>query len=363
MPPPTQRPVLTVVSNADQRFLPGLEVALCSAVAAASGKSDYQILVLDGGLAADGLTDIGRVIAGIASHKGIRATLDRLPIDQDRLRALPERRGSRMTYAKLVLPEILPHLDSIIYLDSDVLCFTGVEMVRPPDGEPQWLLAGARDFFSVIEKDCPWIAQVPREQRRLPYINCGVMWMNLKGLREMDFTGRSIAARAAIGNARQGDQSVFNYLCRGQSFILPEALNHRTSIGASRPLAEGNLDLNIHYIGSPKPWLGPPKTSTWLAHRLWHQAQSMVFPEREEYRPGPPDDLTVIRRKALVYSLFNPPRAAHYRADLRSLADPQGVYAKAADWWSAALGRDQRGKEHEPQIGLTPEIRNWIPIP
>ncbi len=324
------RPVLTVVSNADEKFFPGLAVAVASAVAAASGGFDYHFLILDGGLESGSLEKLGLTISRIAAQKGIRTTVARLEVDQSRLQVLPERRGSRMTYAKLVLPEILSHLDSIIYLDADVLCFAGVESVRPPEGETLWLLAGARDFFSVIEKDCPWLDQVPVAERRLPYINCGVMWMNLKGLREIDFTNRSISARALIGEARQGDQSVFNFLCRSRSFILPDSINHRTAIGSSRPLCEGNLDLNLHYIGSPKPWLGPPKTSNWLAHRLWHQAQAAIFPGTPENPPGlPTRDLAAIRRKALLYSVLNPPRAAHYRSDIRSLRDPGGIIAKA----------------------------------
>ncbi|MBC8126175.1 MAG: hypothetical protein H8M99_03360 [Gloeobacteraceae cyanobacterium ES-bin-144] len=329
----SSRPLLTVVSNADEKFLPGLAVALASAVAAASGAFDYHFLILDGGLNAESLNDLSDRIAKIAEGKSIRATLERLEVDQARLQSLPERRGSRMTYAKLVLPEALSHLDSIIYLDADVLCFSGIESVQPPEGQAQWLLAGARDFFSVIEKDCPWLEQVPVAERRLPYINCGVMWMSLKGLREIDFTSRSITARAAIGEARQGDQSVFNFLCRGRSFILPDAINHRTAIGSAEPLCAGNLDLNLHYIGSPKPWLGPPKTSNWLAHRLWHQASAALFSTSGEVSTAPPHDIATIRRKSWLYSLTNPSRAAHYRCDLRSLQDPAGVIGLAQRHW------------------------------
>ncbi len=335
------RPTLHIVSNADEKFLPGLEVAVASAVAAASGACDYHFLILDGGLPPGALEKLAATIARIAAYRGIRATLEPLMIDQNRLLALPERRGSRMTYAKLVLPEILPQLDSIRYLDADVLCFAGIETVRPPAGESQWLLAGARDFFSILEKDCPWLDQVPPADRRLPYINCGVMWMNLKGLREMDFTERAINARASIGNARQGDQSVFNFLSRRKSFILPDAINHRTAIGSARMFFRGSLDFNIHFIGSPKPWLGPPKTSNWLAHRLWHQAHSMLFSGRNETPPPPPArDLSSIRRKALLYSLFNPARAAHYRSDIRSLADPGGILHRAGQHWNAAILHD-----------------------
>ena len=328
------RPILTVVSNADERFFPGLAVAVASAVAAASGKYDYHFLILDGGLKADSLAKLGRRIGDIAAGRNIRATLDPLTIDQNRLSVLPARRGSRMTYAKLVLPEILPHLDSIIYLDADVLCFAGIENVRPHENEAPWLLAGARDFFSVIENDCPWIDQVPVAERNLPYINCGVMWMNLRGLRDINFTERAITTRAAAGEARQGDQAVFNFLCRGKSFILPPLLNHFTAIGSARPLCEGNLDLNLHHIGSPKPWLGPPKTSNWLAHRLWHQARAALFPASgPQPAIGRPHDERIIRRKAWLYALTNPSRAAHYRCDLRSLEDPGQVLAQGERWW------------------------------
>ena len=331
----SQRPILHVVSNSDAKFLPGLEVAVASAVAAASGTFDYRFHIIDGGLPKNALENLAKTIAVISERRGIHATLASLVIDQTRLHALPERRGSRMTYAKLVLPEVLNDHDSIIYLDADVLCFAGLENVRPPENEPQWLLAGTRDFFNVIEKDCPWIDRVPPDERKLPYINCGIMWMNLKGMREMDFTSRAITARAAIGNARQGDQSVFNFLCRGKAFILPPPLNHFTAIGSARPLCEGNLDLNLHHIGSPKPWLGPPKTSNWLAHRLWHQARAMLFPGNAEPALLPPHDLTTIRRKAFLYALFNPSRAAHYRCDLRSLTDPGGILELAGKHWTS----------------------------
>lgn len=337
----SERPVLTVVSNADAEFFPGLAVALASAVAAGSGNFDYRFLVLDGGLERQAVDELGVLLGKISATKNYRATLELLAVDQKRLAALPERRGSRMTYAKLVLPELLADLDSIVYLDADTLSFKGIESVHPiPDGGEKWLLAGARDYFNVIAKDCPWLDQVPETERRLPYINCGVLWMNLAGLRKMDFTSRAIAARAAAGAARQGDQSVFNFLCRGRSFVLDASINHRTSIGSARSLCDGNLNLNLHYIGSPKPWLGPPKTSNWLAQQLWHQASAAMFPEMDILpHSGEPSDTPVIRRKSWLYALTNPKRAAHYGWDLKSLGDPAGVLAQAQTHWDRALSK------------------------
>jgi lipopolysaccharide biosynthesis glycosyltransferase len=333
---PTPRPTLHIASNADEKFFPGLQVALASAVAAASGKFDYHFYILDGGIAPKSMDALGARIAHIAAQRGIHAILEPLTVDQSRLEALPQCRGSSMNYAKLLLPEILPHLNSIVYLDADVLCFAGIESVRAPIEQSHWLLAGALDFYDCIGKDCPWLNQLSRAERKMPYINSGLMWMNLSGLREADFTNKAINARSSIGIAKHADQAVFNFLCRGKSFILPSQYNHFTAIGTASRLCEGNLDLNLHYIGSPKPWLGSPTTINWLAHRLWHQAHAALFPEAPT-PPAPPSDLSAFRRKARLYSWLNPMRAIHYRRCLRTLQDPGGLEAKAKTHWEKML--------------------------
>jgi len=349
----TERPTLHIVSNADERFYPGLAVAVASAVAAASGNYDYHIRILDGGLQPESISQLRATVESIATKKGIRAVLETLEVDQNRLMKLPALRGSLMTYAKLMLPEMLPHLDAMVYLDADVLCFKGLEAAHPPEAEQsQWLLAGARDHINVIGNDCPWAKDLSPVERQLPYINAGIMWMNLKGLRELGDASHTGTSSSLLDRTAKllhdlvetqkfrHDQTVFNFLCRGKSFILPESINHRTSIGSTRPLCEGSLDLNLHYIGSPKPWLGAPKTSNWLAHRLWHQARACLFPETSETMNAPPPlDLAEIRRKAMAYRLFNPVRATHYRSDLHSLNDPSGVIQMAQDHWQAFTRR------------------------
>ncbi len=347
----TPRPTLHIVSNADARFFPGLAVAVASAVAAASGKYNYHFFILDGGIPTESLSQLRTTIASIASKKSIRVTLEPLEIDQGRLMNLPALRGSAMTYAKLLLPEALPHLDSVIYLDADVLCFTGIEAIQTlPDTSQSWLLAGARDHIKIIGRDCPWNQQISKVEQNFPYINAGMMWMNLKQLRKLkpenfgttsplsllDLAAQLLQKTSKIKNFRH-DQTLLNFLCRGRIFILPDTLNHRTAIGSSRLLCEGNLDFNLHYIGSPKPWLGDPKTHNWLAHCLWHQARALLFPALPEKICPPPANLSIIRRKSVLYRLLNRQRAAHYRSDLLALSDPGGVIANAKIHWQATI--------------------------
>jgi lipopolysaccharide biosynthesis glycosyltransferase len=331
------RPKLHIVSNSDEKFFPGLQVALSSAVAAASGEFDYHFIVLNGGMDPASLARLAQIIAKIGERKGIQVKLESITIDEALLSPFPARRGSRMTYVKLILPQILPHLDEIIYLDADVLCFSGIEMVRPPQGGHDFLLAGARDFFGEIRQDCPWLDQVPARERRFPYINCGIQWLNLQGLREAAFTEKAIALLDSCDAPRYGDQTIFNFLCRGKIHLLTASINHRPAIGTASRLCEGNLDLNLHYIGSPKPWLGAPTTSNWLAHRLWQQAQAALFPEAPKPTTAPPGDLAAFRRKARLYYWFNPLRGIHYRKCLRSLQDPGSLIKLGSKHWSASL--------------------------
>ena len=85
----TERPTLHIVSNADERFYPGLAVAVASAVAAASGNYDYHIRILNGGLQPESISQLRATVESIATKKGIRAVLETLEVDQNRLMKLP----------------------------------------------------------------------------------------------------------------------------------------------------------------------------------------------------------------------------------------------------------------------------------
>lgn len=320
---------LHLVSNADARFFPGLAAALLSAVDQASGQWDYRIYVLDGGLEVDAMKWLQARLLEHGARKGIAVQLESLQVKEEMLASLPERRGSRMTFAKLLLPQLLPDLDELIYLDSDVLYFAGVEGIRPADeAARKHYLAGVLDFTRVLRNDCPWQKGLSREELEMPYINAGVMWMHLARLREDRIGEQGIALRAATPAMRRGDQPVFNYFCRGQMHLLLENMNYCLSLGSVGKLlaaATCKPRMNLHYIGSPKPWLGAPVTHKYLAYNIWHHYAREIgldaFYEAPEKLPLPtPDDYASYRSKAFWYRFINPQRAQHYRDAVRSVA-------------------------------------------
>ncbi|MDP0490490.1 MAG: glycosyltransferase [Verrucomicrobiota bacterium JB023] len=314
------QPALHAASIANERFFPGLAAALASAVYSANGARDYHFHLLDGGIEPASFSSLDACLKRLAKGKGIDITLERHEIPEERLATLPERRGSRMTFAKFLLPELFPHLETLIYLDADVLYLRGIEEIDCDDASQ--LLAGVRDYISVIGNDCPWSDTLTPAELQLPYLNAGILWMNLAAIREEGFIPDAIALRAATTGMARGDQPVWNYFCRGRMKLLPDPLNYRLGLGSCERLVREWKTLNLHYIGAPKPWLGPPQTHKHFAHTIWHSFASEHLAELAlTPKPLPlasSADLAAYRRKSLTYSIFNPQRARHYREAVKS---------------------------------------------
>ncbi|MFC1583038.1 hypothetical protein ACFL4W_05830 [Planctomycetota bacterium] len=66
-------------------FLPGLEAAVTSAIAAASGTYDYDFRIIDGGLDPQSLEGLRARVSAIGRQRGVAASLTALPIDQEGL--------------------------------------------------------------------------------------------------------------------------------------------------------------------------------------------------------------------------------------------------------------------------------------
>jgi lipopolysaccharide biosynthesis glycosyltransferase len=331
------RPTLAIVSSANQAYYPGLAVTFCSALATASGACDYHLFVLDGGIAPGDLDRLRHQLEAIAALKGVKATLQRLTFDESQLPQLREHRGSRMTYAKLLLPELLPGLATVLYVDADIICFKGLEEIVPPAG-PAVLLAGCLDGKKFLEKDCPWSERLTEAERSLPYINAGLLWMNLDALRAMKFS--ALALDAAAGVTRLGDQPVFNFLCRGHIAVLPGAYNFQASFDALE-LASAWRSSNVHCTSPGKPWQAGSSWRYHLSYLLWQgtyqrlflNAASRAAPSFARAAAG----LTGARVRQAFYRLVNPARARMYRVRLLETQCAGNLLPELDRFWNERL--------------------------
>lgn len=309
---------ITLISAANSKFFPGLLVALATALEHASGRYDYDVKVLNGGITDEEMQELTVLLRKIAAEVGFDIAIENRILTTDELAILPSRRGSPLTNARLLVPQLFPLLDQAVYLDSDVLCRRGIEEFYQALDD-NCALSACLDPHRVIKSDRTTRTKTKPDQWQVPYFNAGVIGINVNRWRE-DFS----EIKKLLGSEyewKHADQSLLNFLYRGQwNRVTPEA-NVCLSL---RNCAENDFSqqqANIHYIGPVKPWLS--NRSSFYRYEvdcLFDQAYARLSPlQVPVMRKVDSNSLAQAQRKALWYRFFQPARSRLYRMILQRL--------------------------------------------
>ena len=218
------------------------------------------------------------------------------------------------TYLRFLLPELLPDVDKIIYLDVDVVVHRDLEALydTPLEGHalaamPDWpMLVGTLTwptFYIPYGHERLRFSAYVRKVLGLEcdgttsYFNCGVMVFDLAYWRTHDVAGRTVAYLTAHPELYYMDQDALNYICgarfarldqRWNSFAncsfpaLTNALVRFTRAGrrweALRTVWRRDPWV-IHYAGANKPW-NPAEARTPRDAVWWHYAALSPMRER-----------------------------------------------------------------------------------
>ena len=160
------------------------------------------------------------------------------------------------TLYRFFIPELLPELDKIIYLDSDIVVKLDIAELWNIDMEDNCLCA-ARDVLSYDEftKTLPHYMTFRFKLLKIPvekYVNSGVMLMSLNKIRErgnllnnyINWMQRN--AHAVVGV----NQEAFNAIFIDSIKIIDQKFCYFNYLKEDIDLS-GHI---IHYIGGPKPW-------------------------------------------------------------------------------------------------------------
>jgi lipopolysaccharide biosynthesis glycosyltransferase len=148
-------------------------------------------------------------------------------------------------YYRLLLPQLHNDLSELIYLDTDLIIERDLsqlpEMVRA-----KCQIAGVRDPIESMK--CKVLNTNP------PYINSGLMYLNLNALRQFNFTESCL--RWLNNHCGKGltlhDQDAINVYLNGQSLaLLDKSWNE---ILPDPRLMDNFTDRVIHITGPFKPW-------------------------------------------------------------------------------------------------------------
>lgn len=202
---------------------------------------------------------------------------------------------SAETYYRLVLPELLPHYDKILYLDSDMVALCDVAPLYREDVEG-YLLAACHDAdtaglyngFEPHKKK--YTDTVLKLKEPYQYFQAGVLLMNLAEFRKR-YTTEEILKFAVSEKWELLDQDILNKLCEGHVKYVDMSWNvmvdyegiRKNQIIALAPkwLYDSYLKARkeqkiIHYAGPQKPWLYPEMDQ---GVTFWEYARETIYYE------------------------------------------------------------------------------------
>jgi len=121
---------------------------------------------------------------------------------------------------KMCLGEILPNLDKVIYLDTDILVFDDLADLYDTEMDDAYIAGVQSIEHYLTHRDLISKLYIPDLTY---YVNAGVMVMNLQKIRDDKIEPK---LQALIGTYDDSvDQHIFNRVCYGHIKLLPQQYN------------------------------------------------------------------------------------------------------------------------------------------
>lgn len=250
--------ILDVAYAVDEGYVRQLATSLTSLVKYCVQPDRLRVTVLHDGIAT-------RLCGEIAASLPDSLDLRFLPIERGRLAnmPLPTRISpwiTSMSFARLLLPDLLPETERILYLDADTVVLgdiLGLGAMKL-DGAP---LAAAVDPFIPTWGSYGGVQNATLVEGREDtlYFNSGVLLIDASGWRAVDLAGvvMAYAEREGAG-ILLGDQEALNAVVAGNFVKLDPVWNTSAFHLEQLPSPEFEVKLAhtriLQYLGERKPW-------------------------------------------------------------------------------------------------------------
>lgn len=269
--------MMQIAFASDENYFIGLAMALASALGSCSCEDTIQVHVIDGGLRSASIQTLEEIVV----RSGRNAVLKFHTIDKSQFEGVRLLSGSVLTYARLLLPDLLNGIGEVIYGDVDIYYGSDLMDLWNIDCHGKAGVVVRDSVFPCLENDDPWL-EANSKDGGLPYFNAGVMKMNLDYWREQGVGKRAIAlAQKDADRCKCWDQTVLNHLLRGEMVWADERHNYLVGEYEKKDVTTSELvGKNLHYICRIKPWM---RYSRNAACRLWREKRAELIPELSGY--------------------------------------------------------------------------------
>lgn len=263
-----------VVLAANDGFVPYLSTMIASILEHANSSRGYDIVVLHRDISLENQQRIRMQTAG-CPHCSIRFANVQSYFDS--LKLFVNQHLSIETYYRLVVQDLMPGYDKVLYLDSDMVAESDVaELYDTNIGD--CMIGAARDIdiagqVKTNSKMKDYVENQIGLKNPFDYFQAGVLILNLKAFRT-SVTTNQLLKTASENEWKCHDQDVLNHVCKGRVLYLPQKWNvvmnwkeydrSREDFLKKAPaklylewLDARKKPMIIHYAGYQKPWNNP----------------------------------------------------------------------------------------------------------
>ena len=216
---------------------------------------------------------------------GAGASLETLLVDDERIAALhPVEFAPATIWYRVFLPEMLPSVDKVLYVDVDTLAVDAVEPLWTlPLGD--YLVAGVSNVWE------PWNSGYPAALGLADpgaYFNSGVLVMDLAGMRAEGIGPRLVEFATGRTDLAWGDQDALNVVLAGRWLHLHPRWNCMNSV-LGMPAATALFGADIVAEAQANPGIrhfeGPYQNKPW--HLLCDRATRELYARQRRVTPWP----------------------------------------------------------------------------
>ena len=234
----------------DDGYAPSVACAITSIIQNSSREYDYKIYILHDGLNEENLAKLSKLrcegfdIIFKEMKDGMELITDRV---ENRLRC---DYFTLTIYFRLFIADLFPEYDKGVYIDSDVVVPGDISELYNYQLGDNFIGASTDNSIQGIPELTHYVEEAVGV-KRLEYINSGVLVMNLKKMRETEFSKKFLTLLSTYHfDSVAPDQDYLNAMCNGKILYLNEEWD-------AMP-AEGKEELKnpklIHYNLFQKPW-------------------------------------------------------------------------------------------------------------
>lgn len=283
---------VAIAVAANDYFIPYCATFLKSMAEHSDSDKNYDILLLSQDVSDINVKDVKKMLSAW-KNISLRVLDPSVLIDQYTFHI--EGHFSKETYYRLVLPELLPNYDKVLYLDSDMIAMDDVSKIYDENIDG-YLLAACHDadtagLYNGYRKDKKdYTDKILKLKEPYQYFQAGVLLLNLEEFRKR-YTTKQILDFAVSEKWQLLDQDILNKLCEGAVKYIDMSWNVMVDFAgirinqiialAPRWLNEMYQEARknpkiIHYAGPQKPWFEPEMD---FGMQFWECARGTAYYE------------------------------------------------------------------------------------